>query len=80
MSLRLIELWTVLRPCGGIVELFEVPEDTALPYRVRITLPQDKQYAAVFRDEKVARAVAKNWVAGEAMPPWVHLLDGAPWA
>ena len=72
----LLEFSTVERKCGGTVELFHVEQDLILPYRLRFTAPSGNKYAVAMRDAPVAKAVMKNWVRGEAIPPWAHLVDG----
>jgi len=73
---KLLSSTPVERACGGTVEMFHVEQDTALPYRLRITLGNGKQYAVMMRDKPVMEAVAKNWARGETQPPWAHLVDG----
>lgn len=63
----------VERACGGEVEMFHVEQDTMMPYRLRITFPDGKQYAVAMQRLEVMKAVAKQWARGQTCPPWAHL-------
>ena len=75
--MKLLETMPVERVCGGTVEMFHVEQDTALPYRLRLTLPDGKQYAVAMARLEVMKAVAKNWARGQTLVPWAHLVDGS---
>ena len=72
----LMDSMPVLRVCGGLVEMFKVEEDTNMPYRLKLTLPDGKQYAVAMMREDTTRAVMKNWAKGQTQVPWAHLVDG----
>ena len=72
----LLDSMPVQRVCGGLVEMFKVEEDKRMPYRLRLTLPDGKQYAVAMMREDTTRAVMKNWAKGQTNVPWAHLVDG----
>ena len=75
--MKLLEFMSVERACGGTVEMFHVEQDAAMPYRLRLTLPDGKQYAVAMGRLEVMRAVAKNWARGYTQVPWAYLVDGS---